>query len=189
MTARGSAVSYESQAEPIKFGCVYDFKLPDSYPQDRYEDFGAALQLVFDEGLEHSSNTAARSIERNLTDLAAGEETRTIVSFRITKEGELCQDVTVTAMNHAPVTTRACVTATTSPLPPATDPLTPEPAPTEPAPIEPAPTEPQPQPTEPQPTLPAEPGPTPAASRVEPVSNATVDVVLIDSVREPPSTT
>jgi branched-chain amino acid transport system substrate-binding protein len=45
-------VSYESQAEPIKFGCVYDFKLPDSYPQDRYDDFGAALQLVFDEGLE-----------------------------------------------------------------------------------------------------------------------------------------
>ena len=31
-------MSYESQAEPIKFGCVYDFKLPDSYPQDRRDD-------------------------------------------------------------------------------------------------------------------------------------------------------
>lgn len=45
-------MSYESQAEPIKFGCVYDFKLPDSYPQDRRDDFPLALQLVFDEGLE-----------------------------------------------------------------------------------------------------------------------------------------
>ena len=48
----GSAVSYESEGEPIKFGCVYDFKLPDSYPQDRRDDFGLALQMVFDEGLE-----------------------------------------------------------------------------------------------------------------------------------------
>jgi ABC-type branched-subunit amino acid transport system substrate-binding protein len=45
-------VSYESEGEPIKFGCVYDFKLPDSYPQDRRDDFGLALQMVFDDGLE-----------------------------------------------------------------------------------------------------------------------------------------
>jgi len=127
---------------------------------------GLLIKDKFDEGLEHSSNPPARSIERNLTDLHPGETTRLPVVFRIAREGELCQDVTVTATNHAPVTSRACVTATTSPLPPATDPLTAEPTPREPTPppIEPAPAE--PQPTEPQPTLPAEPSPTPASPQL-----------------------
>ena len=120
---------------------------------------GLLIKDKFDEGLEHSSNPPARSIERNLTDLLPRESTRLIVGFRITKEGELCQDVTLTATNHAPVTSRACVTATTSPLPPTTDPLAAEPTPTEPAPVEPIP-------TEPQPTLPAEPAPTPATPKL-----------------------
>jgi len=128
---------------------------------------GLLIKDKFDEGLEHSSGTAARSIERNLTDLAPRTETRTVVSFRITKEGELCQEITVAAINHAPVITKSCVTATTSPLPPATDPLPAEPAPVPvpvPTPAEPAPA--QPQPTEPQPTLPAEPAPTPATAKL-----------------------
>jgi ABC-type branched-subunit amino acid transport system substrate-binding protein len=44
-------VSYESRAEPIKVGCVYDFKLPDGYPQEKRDDFFVSLQMVFDEGL------------------------------------------------------------------------------------------------------------------------------------------
>lgn len=128
---------------------------------------GLLIKDKFDEGLEHTSNPPTRAIERNLTDLLPGETTRLPVVFRIAKEGELCQEVTVSATNHAAVTSRACVTATTSSLPPATDPLAAEPTRTEPAPTQPAPTQPAPiEPTQPQPTLPAEPAPTPATPQL-----------------------
>ncbi len=125
---------------------------------------GLLIKDAFDEGLEHSSNPPARSIERNLTDLHPGETTRLPVVFRIAKEGELCQEITVTATNHAPVTSRACVTSTTSPLAPETAPQPTSPAPSVPIPV---PTEPAPtSPTTPQPTLPAEPTPTLATPKL-----------------------
>jgi len=31
-------VSYESSAEPIKLGYLFDFKLPDAYPQEMRDD-------------------------------------------------------------------------------------------------------------------------------------------------------
>jgi hypothetical protein len=95
----------------------------------------------FDVGLEHSSGPQRRAIERNLTDLEPKGTTRLAVNFRVTKAGELCQDVTVTAMGINPVSTRSCVTASESTLPPQAEPQATTP-PNEPT---------QPQPTQPQP--------------------------------------
>jgi branched-chain amino acid transport system substrate-binding protein len=45
-------MSYESTAEPIKFGYLNDFKLPDSYPKEMKEDFFNPFELIFAEALE-----------------------------------------------------------------------------------------------------------------------------------------
>jgi ABC-type branched-subunit amino acid transport system substrate-binding protein len=45
-------VSYESTAEPIKLGYLFDFKLPDAYPQEGRDDLVLPFQLVFGQGLE-----------------------------------------------------------------------------------------------------------------------------------------
>jgi ABC-type branched-subunit amino acid transport system substrate-binding protein len=44
-------VSYESTAEPIKLGYLFDFKLPDGYPQEMRDDLVQPFHLVFAEGL------------------------------------------------------------------------------------------------------------------------------------------
>jgi branched-chain amino acid transport system substrate-binding protein len=43
-------VSYESTAEPIKLGYLFDFKLPDGYPQEMRADLTRPFELVFEEG-------------------------------------------------------------------------------------------------------------------------------------------
>jgi len=45
-------VSYESSAEPIKLGYLFDFKLPDAYPQEMRDDLRQSFELVFRQGLE-----------------------------------------------------------------------------------------------------------------------------------------
>jgi branched-chain amino acid transport system substrate-binding protein len=45
-------VSYESKAEPIKFGYLNDFLLPDSYPKAMRADFNDIFALVFKRGYE-----------------------------------------------------------------------------------------------------------------------------------------
>jgi len=45
-------MTYESTAEPIKLGYLFDFKLPEDYPADKRDDFTRAFHLVFREGLE-----------------------------------------------------------------------------------------------------------------------------------------
>jgi branched-chain amino acid transport system substrate-binding protein len=45
-------VSYESEAEPIKLGYLFDFKLPDAYPDEMRKDLTRPFELVFEEGLE-----------------------------------------------------------------------------------------------------------------------------------------
>ena len=44
-------MSYESTAEPIKLGYLFDFKLPDGYPQEMRDDLVRPFELVFAEGL------------------------------------------------------------------------------------------------------------------------------------------
>jgi ABC-type branched-subunit amino acid transport system substrate-binding protein len=45
-------VSYESHAEPIKVGYLFDFKLPEGYPQEMRDDLTRPFELVFRKGLE-----------------------------------------------------------------------------------------------------------------------------------------
>ena len=45
-------MSYESHAEPIKVGYLFDFKLPDSFPDEMRKDLTRPFDLVFKEGLE-----------------------------------------------------------------------------------------------------------------------------------------
>lgn len=45
-------MSYESKAEPIKLGYLMDFRLPDSYPQERRLDVTRSLELVFQQGVK-----------------------------------------------------------------------------------------------------------------------------------------
>jgi ABC-type branched-subunit amino acid transport system substrate-binding protein len=45
-------VAYESDAEPIKMGYLFDFKLPDEFPQDARDDLRLPFELVFRQGLE-----------------------------------------------------------------------------------------------------------------------------------------
>jgi branched-chain amino acid transport system substrate-binding protein len=45
-------MSYESTAEPIKVGYLFDFKLPDAYPQEGRDDLVLPFELVFQSGLE-----------------------------------------------------------------------------------------------------------------------------------------
>lgn len=45
-------MSYESSAEPIKLGYLFDFKLPPSFPAEQRADLTDAFELVFRQGLE-----------------------------------------------------------------------------------------------------------------------------------------
>ena len=44
-------MSYESTAEPIRLGYLFDFKLPDGYPPEMRQDLVRPFELVFAEGL------------------------------------------------------------------------------------------------------------------------------------------
>jgi hypothetical protein len=45
-------MSYESTAEPIKLGYLFDFRLPEYFPKERREDLTRTFELVFTEGLK-----------------------------------------------------------------------------------------------------------------------------------------
>jgi branched-chain amino acid transport system substrate-binding protein len=45
-------LAYESAAEPVKLGYLFDFLLPPGYPQEMREDLTQTFQLVFSEGLK-----------------------------------------------------------------------------------------------------------------------------------------
>ena len=48
--AGGAHVSYESTAEPIKLGYLFDFRLPAFYPKEMRADLTQAFELVFQIG-------------------------------------------------------------------------------------------------------------------------------------------
>lgn len=45
-------MSYESSAEPIKLGYLFDFKLPPGFPEEKREDLTGTFELVFRQGFE-----------------------------------------------------------------------------------------------------------------------------------------
>ena len=44
-------MSYESTAEPIKLGYLFDFVLPDGYPTEMRADLSQSFEIVFEQGL------------------------------------------------------------------------------------------------------------------------------------------
>ncbi|OOK79215.1 hypothetical protein BZL30_2522 [Mycobacterium kansasii] len=44
-------MSYESTAQPIKIGYLFDFLLPEFYPQEMRDDLTRPFELVFADGL------------------------------------------------------------------------------------------------------------------------------------------
>jgi branched-chain amino acid transport system substrate-binding protein len=48
-------VSYESVAQPIKLGYLFDFVLPEAYPKEAREDLTQPFELVFRQGLENGT--------------------------------------------------------------------------------------------------------------------------------------
>ena len=45
-------MSYESTAEPIKIGYLFDLKLPEGFPQEKRDELTRPFELVFNEGLK-----------------------------------------------------------------------------------------------------------------------------------------
>ena len=52
-------MSYESAAEPIKLGYLFDFKLPDGYPEEGARDLVLPFELVFEQGLRTGADRSA----------------------------------------------------------------------------------------------------------------------------------
>ena len=40
-------MTYESSADPIKLGYLFDFRLPESYPEEKRLDLTRPFELVF----------------------------------------------------------------------------------------------------------------------------------------------
>jgi uncharacterized repeat protein (TIGR01451 family) len=101
---------------------------------------GVMITDRFDEGLERAD--ASGAIEHDLVDLPPGGSSSLSVSFHVSRAGQLCQEISVSAGGQTRDTARNCLTAS-------------EPAPTQPEPQPLAP-EPEAKPIEPQPgTTPA----------------------------------
>ena len=43
-------MAYESDAQPIRFGYLFDFVLPDEYPEDQRRDLFIPFEMVFEQG-------------------------------------------------------------------------------------------------------------------------------------------
>jgi uncharacterized repeat protein (TIGR01451 family) len=78
---------------------------------------GAATRVLvtdrFGDGLQHA--VSASPMEHDLVDLPPGTTGRLLVAFRVTRAGETCQDITVTADGAAPASARRCLTASEAP--------------------------------------------------------------------------
>jgi ABC-type branched-subunit amino acid transport system substrate-binding protein len=80
--------SYESSAEPIKLGYLFDFKLPDAYPKEMKQDLTRPFELVFAEGLR--DGVIDRPVEivfREVEGLPKGTIKAVIDAY-----GELCDE-------------------------------------------------------------------------------------------------
>ena len=49
-------MSYESTAEPIKLGYLFDFRLPEYFPKEMRDDLTQTFELVFSEGLKQTDH-------------------------------------------------------------------------------------------------------------------------------------
>lgn len=81
-------MSYESSAEPIRFGYLLDFRLPDGYPQELRDDLTRPFELVFEDA--HRDGLIDRPVEivfREVEGLPKGSVKAVIDAY-----GELVDD-------------------------------------------------------------------------------------------------
>jgi hypothetical protein len=52
-------MSYESTAEPIKVGYLFDLKLPANSPQEKRDELMRPFELVFNDALAHYGPSSA----------------------------------------------------------------------------------------------------------------------------------
>lgn len=74
---------------------------------------GILLRDTFDDGLEYSQTSPMQRspITRPVNDLAPGRSASLAVTFRVTRPGQLCQQVEATAAGGVHASTKVCVTA------------------------------------------------------------------------------
>ena len=81
-------MSYESNAEPIKLGYLFDFRLPDGYPREKRDDLTQPFELVFNEGLKQGViDRAVEIVFREVEGLPKGTSKAVIDAY-----GELVEE-------------------------------------------------------------------------------------------------
>ena len=56
-------MSYESSAEPIRLGYLFDFKLPPSFPKEQRDDLTDSFELVFRQGVGYDPAKLIASVQ------------------------------------------------------------------------------------------------------------------------------
>ena len=102
-------MSYESQAEPIKLGYLFDFLLPDGYPEEKRLDLTRPFELVFRQA--HESGVLDRPVEivfREVEGLPKGSAKAVIDAYgELVEEG--CLAVFGPAITDNAVPTREAI--------------------------------------------------------------------------------
>ena len=147
------------------------------------DTYGDGLQLP-------QGNPAIRKSSRTLSRLLPGESYKIDVTFNVTRAGQLCHRVEVTAADGAYAARDSCISAVEPPrgaIPPA-NPTPIIPPPTGPGPVRPAPVTPTPVTPNPTPASPTPVAPTPGPAVVPPPS-APANVPLQIRVSSPANAT
>jgi uncharacterized repeat protein (TIGR01451 family) len=76
---------------------------------------GVIVRDVFDAGFEHAQS--ASPIEKELNDIAPGQEAAFAVTFRVARAGTICHTMTATTSSGQTAQARSCLTATEPPPP------------------------------------------------------------------------
>jgi branched-chain amino acid transport system substrate-binding protein len=102
-------VSYESQAKPIKLGYLFDFLLPDGYPEENRLDLTRPFELVFRQA--HERGVLDRPVEivfREVEGLPKGSAKAVIGAYgELVEEG--CLAVFGPAITDNAVPTREAI--------------------------------------------------------------------------------
>jgi uncharacterized repeat protein (TIGR01451 family) len=123
-------------AEPVQVGQKATFEIIVSN-RSALPATGLLITDRYDAGLDHESQ--ANPIERDLDRLEPGQSRKIGVTFTVTREGQLCNDVTVTGVGGVRGSARACIVAAAATEPPPDRPPTDQPPVTKLPPTQPPP--------------------------------------------------
>jgi uncharacterized repeat protein (TIGR01451 family) len=102
-------------AEPVQVGQKATFEIIVSN-RSALPATGLLITDRYDAGLDHESQ--ANPIERDLDRLEPGQSRKIGVTFTVTREGQLCNDVTVSGVGGVRGSARACIVAAAATEPP-----------------------------------------------------------------------